>query len=71
MTLGENLYILGYKGPNQISKDVLERAETLISVIQVSDPEEEIVTCGSPYNFAMLNNFETGHLGKTLISPNW
>ena len=40
-------------------------------MVEVSSLEDEIVTRGSPYNFAMLNNPETGHLGKTLISPKW
>ena len=33
-------------------------------MVLVSDPEDEIVTCGSLYNFTVLNNFVTGHLGK-------
>ena len=67
----ENYYILGYEGPNEISEDFTERAWTLIFLFQVSDPEDETVTHGILYNFAMLNNHETGHLGKTIISPNW
>ena len=35
------------------------------------DSEDEPMTHGSPYNFAMLNSSETSHIGKTLISPNW
>ena len=71
MIPGENCYISGYQGPNEISQDVLERAWTLISVVDVSYPEDETVTCGSPYNFVVLNNPVTGHLGKIIISPNW
>ena len=71
MTPRENFYISGYKGPNEISQDVLEMEWNLLSVIKFSDPEDETVTCGIPYNFAMLNSPETTHLGKTLISPNW
>ena len=33
-------------------------------MVVVSDPEDEIVTCGSTYNFAMLNSPETGDLGE-------
>ena len=62
---------MGYKGPNEIFEDVPERAKNLLSVVRVSDPKEETVTRGSPYNFAVLNSPKTGHLGKTLISPNW
>ena len=71
MTPGENCYISGYKGPNEISEDVTEMEHSLIFVVEFLDPEDETVTCGSPYNFAILNSPETGHLGKTLISPNW
>ena len=71
MTLGENCYISGYKGPNEIYKDVLERAQNLIFVVKFSDPEDETVTRGSPYNFTLLNSPEMSHLGKTHISPNW
>ena len=67
----ENCYISSYEGPNEISEDVPERVRTLLFVVKVSDPEDEIVTRGSSYNFAMLNSPEIGHLGKTLISPNW
>ena len=67
----ENCYILGYKGPNGISQDVLDRAQTAISVVKVSKLDDEIVTRGSPYTFIMLNSPETCHLGKTLIIPNW
>ena len=62
---------MGYQGPNEISQDVPKRAQTLIYEVDFSDPNDEKVTRGSPYNFAMLNNPEIGHLGKTIISPNW
>ena len=42
-----------------------------IYFVKVSDPEDDTVTRGSLYNFAMLNSPKTSHLGKTLISPNW
>ena len=71
MTPRDNFYISGSKGTNEILKDFLERAWTVLSVFQVSDPEDETVTRGSPYNFAMLNSPQTGHCGKTIISPNW
>ena len=70
-TPGENCYISGYRGPNEIYQDVIEREWTLLSVIEFSDPEDETVTRDSSYNFAVLNSPETGHLGKTIISPNW
>ena len=41
-----------------------ERERNLISMVQVSDLEDEIVTHGSPYNFTMMNSPEIGHLGK-------
>ena len=71
MTPGENCYILGYKGPNEIYEDVPEMEYTLISLIQILYPKDETVTCGSPYNFTILNSPEKGDLGKTLIGPNW
>ena len=70
-TPGENCYILGYKGPNEISEDVPELSQNLVSVFQVLDPEYETVTRGSPYNLPMLNSPERGHIGKMIISPNW
>ena len=71
MTPGENFYILGYKGPNEIPEDVSESEWPLHSVVCVSDPEYEAVTCVSPYNFVVLNRPVTSHLGKMLITPNW
>ena len=62
---------MGYEGPNNISEDVPEREQNLTSVVQASDPEDETVTCGSPYNFAVLKSPVIGHLGKMIISPNW
>ena len=40
-------------------------------MVQALDPEDEIVTRGSPYNFTMMKSPEIGHLGKIIISPNW
>ena len=62
---------MGYEGPNEIYQDVIDREKTLISMVKILDPEVEIVTRGSPYNFAMLNSPKTCHLGKMIISPNW
>ena len=70
-TPGDNCYILGYKGPNEMFEAVPKRAWTVLSVVEVWVPDDETVTRGSPYNFAMLNNPEIGHLGKIIISPNW
>ena len=58
---------MGYKVPNEIYEDVLERAQTLTSVVQVSDLEDEIVTHGNQCNCAVLNSLVTGHLGKMII----
>ena len=66
-----NCYISGYEGPNEIFEDVPERAQNLIFVVQVLDPEDETMTYGSLYNFIVLNSPETGHLGKMIINPNW
>ena len=70
-TPGENCYILGYKGPNEISEDFTEMVQIVPFVVEFSDLKDEKVACASLYNFAMLNNPKTGHLGKTIISPNW
>ena len=40
-------------------------------MVQISDLEDEPVTCGSPYNSVVLNNPVTSDLGKMIISPNW
>ena len=67
----DDFYISGYKGPNEILQDVTDREQTVLSVVNVSDPDDETMTHCSPYEFAMLNNSEISHLGKTLISPHW
>ena len=59
---------MGYRG-NGISEAVLERAWTVLSVVRSSDPEEETMTRGSPYNFTVLNSLVTGHLGKRILNP--
>ena len=56
MTPRENYYVSGYKDPNEISQYFLDRAWTLLSVVKVSDPEDETVTRGIPHNFVMLNS---------------
>ena len=60
---------MGYRGPNGIYEDFTKRARTLISVVQRSDSEDEPVTRGMPYNFAVLNSPVTGHIGKMIINP--
>ena len=70
-TPSENRYILGYKGPNQIYQDVIDREQNLLSIVNVFDTDDETRTCGSPYKFAKMNSPEISHLGKTLISPYW
>ena len=60
---------MGYRGPNGIYENVPERAWPEISFIQISKPEEEPMTRGMPYNFAVLNSPVTGHLGKRIINP--
>ena len=67
----ENCYISSYEGPNEISQNVPDRAWTVLSVVKVSDPEDETMTRGSLYKFAMLNSPKISHLGKNLINPNW
>ena len=71
MTPRENCNISGYKDPNEILQDFLDRAWILIFVVNNLDPEGETVTHGSPYKFAMLNTPELSHRGNTIISPNW
>ena len=39
----ENCYISSYKGPNEISQDVPDRARTVLFVVKVSDPKGETV----------------------------
>ena len=62
---------MGYRGPNGIPEDVIERAQTLISMVQIYEPEDEPMTCGMPYSFTILNSPVTGHLGKMIINTNW
>ena len=71
MTPRKNCHISGYKDPNEILQDVLDREWTVISMVKFSYSDDETGTCGSPYKFAMLNSPEIRHLGKTLICPNW
>ena len=71
MTLREKFYCLGYEGPNEISQDFLYMEHNLISMVKVSYPKGEIVTCGSLYKITLLNNPKIGHLGKMITSPNW
>ena len=61
---------MGYIYPNGIPEDALEKSHNLISVVQISEPEDEIVTRGRPYDFAVLNSPVTGHLGKRIINEN-
>ena len=62
---------MGYRGPNGIPEDVLEIARTILFVVRISEPEDETVTRGMPYNFTVLNIPVTGHLGKMIINPKW
>ena len=62
---------MSYRGPNGIPEDVIEMEWTLILVVQISDSEDEPVTRGMPYNFAVLNSPVTGHLGKRIINLKW
>ena len=36
-------------------------------MVEVLDPQDETVTRGSPYNFAILNSPETDHLVKQIL----
>ena len=67
----ENYNISGYKDPNEILQDFLDRKHNLISLVKVSDPDDETRIHGSPYKLSILNSPEIRHLGKTLISANW
>ena len=62
---------MGYRGSNGIPEDVPEIARTVIYVVQISEPEDELVTRGMPYNFTVLNSAVTGHLVKRIINPKW
>ena len=42
-----------------------------MSVVWISDSEDEPVIRGMPYNFTVLNSPVTGHLGKMIINPKW
>ena len=70
-TSREIFNILRYRGPNRISEDVTERKRTIIAMVGRSDSEDEPVTRGIPYNFAVLNSPVTGNLGKRIINPKW
>ena len=70
MTPRDNCYISGYEGPNEILQPVPDREWTMLVVVNVLDPNDEIRSRGGPYKFAIQNSPEIGHLGKTLISPN-
>ena len=67
----ENCYISEYEGQNEIYLDVPDRARTVLSVVKISNPEGETVTCGSPYKFIILNSPELSHHGKSILSLNW
>ena len=62
---------MGFRGPNGNPEDVMEREWNLILLVQISDSEDEPVTRGMPYNFVVLNNTVTSHLGKRIINPKW
>ena len=62
---------MGYEYPNEIYQDVPDQEWTVIFVVKISDPDDETVTRGCPYNVAMLNSPEIGHFEKMLISTNW
>ena len=50
-------------------QDVVDRARTVVYVVQVSNLEGETVTRGSPYKVIMMNKLEISHLGKLRINP--
>ena len=62
---------MGYRVPNGIPEDVPKISRTLIFVVRISEPEDEPVTRGMPYNFIVLNSPVTGHLGKRIINTKW
>ena len=43
----------------------------LFSMVQISEPEDEPVTHGMPYNSTVSNSPLIGHLGKMIINSNW
>ena len=55
---------MGYKGPNEITEDVLEWACNLIFVVQILDSKDQSVTRGMTYNLAVLNSPVQVTLGK-------
>ena len=62
---------MGYRDPYGIIEDVTEISWPLISLVQISEPEDEPVTHGMPYNFTVLKSPVTVHLGKMIINQNW
>ena len=50
---------------------VLDQGHARLPQGEISDSEDEPVTRGSLYNFAVLNSLVTGHLGKKIIHTNW
>ena len=60
----DNCFISGYEGPNESFQDFPNKAWNLISMVKLSDPDDETGTRGSSYKFAMLNSPEISHLWK-------
>ena len=64
----ENCYISGYEGPNEILKDVPNRAWTLLSAVKFSDPDTSPILiyseCTKTTSFSILGFFRH----ETLIS---
>ena len=56
MTPGENGYISGYEGPNEIYQDVPVREWNLVIVVKFSNPKGETMRHGSPYKFIVMNS---------------
>jgi len=50
---------------------IFQKERNLISFGPKVKPENEPVTRGMPYNFAVMNSPVTGHLGKRIINPKW
>ena len=48
-----------------------KRERNLLSMVRISDSEDEPGTRGMPYNFAVLNSPVTSHLGKRIRNPKW
>ena len=55
-TLGENCDIASYKDPNEVLQDLLDREQTVLSMVKVLDHDDEMGTLGILYKFAMLNS---------------